>query len=198
MQDAKENAGLDGQPAGVSAVAPRLVPIATAFYSVLLLAAVVWRRLADGQLPLRADGGDLWPCWARIGAGAGCGLVLVAVSRAWTARSPAARKLSEELAGVVRGLSAGRVLLLAAVSGVAEEAFFRGALQPSVGWLAASVLFGLAHFHPRRALRVWAPAALLAGLAFGALFEASGDVVAPALAHAVVNALNLHWLARRR
>ena len=195
MQDAKETAGLGRQPAGVSRVARRLVPIATAFYALLLLAAVGWRWLADGQLPLRAGGAELWPAWVRVGSGLGLGLALVAGSRAWTARSASARKLSEELASLVRGLSTGRVLLLAAISGVAEEAFFRGALQPRVGWLAASLLFGLAHFHPRRELRVWAPAAALAGLGFGALFEASGDLVAPALAHAVVNGLNLHWLA---
>ncbi|HEU4431246.1 MAG TPA: CPBP family intramembrane glutamic endopeptidase [Myxococcota bacterium] len=177
-------------------MAARLVWVATAFYALVLAAALGWRWLADGELPVRANGPALWPVWARVGSGLGLGLALVAASRAWTAHSASARKLSDELAGLVRGLSTARVLLLAAVSGVAEEAFFRGALQPRVGWLAASVLFGLAHFHPRRELRVWAPAAAIAGLGFGALFEASGDLVAPALAHAVVNALNLHWLAR--
>jgi len=196
MQDAKETAGLECQPAGVSPLARRLVPIALALYALLLLAAVGWRWLADGQLPVRAGSGEPWPIWARVISGVGCGLALVAASRAWSARSEAGRRLSEELAGLVRGLSTARVLLLAAISGIAEEAFFRGALQPSVGWLAASLLFGLAHFHPRRELRAWSLAAVVAGLGFGALFAASGDLVAPALAHAVVNALNLRWLAR--
>jgi membrane protease YdiL (CAAX protease family) len=129
-------------------------------------------------------------------AGLGTGAALVVASRVWTARSAAGRALAAELGALVAGLTTRQALWLAALSGLAEEAFFRGALQPRVGWLAASLAFGLAHFHPRRELRVWSLSAALAGLAFGALFQASGDLLAPALAHATVNALNLRWLAR--
>ena len=114
----------------------------------------------------------------------------------WTARTATGSRLAAELGAIVAGLTSGQALGLAAISGLAEEAFFRGALQPRVGWLAASLLFGLAHFHPRRELRAWSLSAALAGLGFGALFAASGDLVAPALAHALLNGLNLRWLAR--
>jgi len=203
MEDAKETAGLRAESAPEPPVR-RWVPIAIAFYTALLVVAIGWRWLADAELPWRAPGDlgwsagapEAWPIWARIGSGLGLGFALIAASRVWTERSEAGRALADQLASLVHGLSTERVLLLAAVSGLAEEAFFRGALQPRVGWLAASLLFGLAHFHPRRALRVWSASAAFAGLAFGALFEASGDLVAPALAHAVVNAVNLRWLAR--
>jgi membrane protease YdiL (CAAX protease family) len=198
MEDAKETAGLRDESKVAPALAQRLVAIAALLYAALLIAAIGWRWLADGELPWRAPAAAPWQTWQRVAAGFAFGIALVAVSRVWTERSRAGRELAAELASLVRGLSVGQALLLAAISGLAEEAFFRGALQPRVGWLLASLLFGLAHFHPRRELRVWSASAVVAGLGFGALFEASGDLLAPALAHAVVNAVNLRWLALQR
>ncbi|MCS5634940.1 MAG: CPBP family intramembrane metalloprotease, partial [Myxococcota bacterium] len=88
-------------------------------------------------------------------------------------------------------------VLLAFASGIAEEMFFRGALQPRVGLVAASVLFALLHFLPRRALWPWTVFALAAGLLFGGLFQWTGNLIAPVTAHIVVNAVNLPVLERR-
>jgi membrane protease YdiL (CAAX protease family) len=170
-----------------------------AFYGVLLGAAWLWREAVDGVPPLRAPGaaeGALggWPGQLALGLAAGTGLAFA--SRAWTARSAAGARLAAELARLVGPVGAGRALLLALVSGVAEEAFFRGALQPRVGLVAASLLFGLAHWGPTPALRPWALYAALAGLGFGALFAWTGTLVAPAAAHVATNALNLRWLGR--
>ena len=177
---------------------PFPVGIAVGFYAALALAAVAWRGLADGVLPLsppgRSPGGGL-DLFLDAAIGLGTGLLLVAASRAWTRRSRAGERLARALADALGPLSPAGVGALALASGVAEEAFFRGALQPRVGWLAASLLFGLAHLAPRRELWTWSLFAVLAGGLFGALFEATGSLVAPALGHVVVNALNLHWLA---
>jgi membrane protease YdiL (CAAX protease family) len=43
---------------------------------------------------------------------------------------------------------------------------------------------------------VWALWAGLAGLVLGGLFELTGDLLAPALAHVLVNGMNLGWMAR--
>jgi membrane protease YdiL (CAAX protease family) len=199
MGDAKDSADL-GSPRTSAPPSPeRFVRIALGFYAALFAAACAWRFGVDGIAPWRASAAVVpWPLSARIAAGLALGAALIAASRLWTARSTAGRRLADELAAVVAGLTARQALLLAAASGLAEEAFFRGALQPRVGWLPASLLFGLAHFHPRRDLRAWSASAVVAGLAFGQLFEHSGDLLAPALAHAVVNAVNLHWLANPR
>lgn len=197
MADAKETAGLHGQPAGVMRASRRLLEIGTLFYFCLLAIAIGWRWIADAALPWRApEALGAWPLSRRVFTGLATGAGLIAVSRLWTAHSRAGRELAAELASAVAGLTLRQALWLAALSGLAEEAFFRGALQPRVGWLVASLLFGLAHFHPRRELRVWSLSAGLAGLGFGALFQASGDLLAPALAHATLNAVNLRWLAR--
>lgn len=197
MAAAKETAGLGPRAAGRPPPAPRLVLLALGFYGALFVTALCWRLLVDGVTPWRATGAShAWPLAGRIASGLAFGAALVAASRVWTARTATGSRLAAELGAIVAGLTRGQALGLAAISGLAEEAFFRGALQPRVGWLAASLLFGLAHFHPRRELRVWSLSAALAGLGFGALFAASGDLVAPALAHALLNGLNLRWLAR--
>lgn len=197
MADAKETAGLQPPGAVREPVRPRLVSLALGFYCALFTAAAAWRLLLDGEWPWRAQPGPpAWPLAARVAAGLAYGLGLIAASRIWTARSDAGRRLAQELSAIVGNLTTAQALLLAALSGLAEEAFFRGALQPRVGWLAASLLFGLAHLHPRRELRVWSLSAALAGLGFGALFSASGDLLAPVLAHGLLNAVNLRWLAQ--
>ena len=105
--------------------------------------------------------------------------------------------LARDLAAAIGPLGIPNALLLAFASGLAEEMFFRGALQPRVGLVAASVLFACMHFVPRRTLLPWTIFALGAGLLFGALFTWTGNLLAPVTAHIVVNAVNLPLLERR-
>jgi hypothetical protein len=88
-------------------------------------------------------------------------------------------------------------VLLACASGLAEEMFFRGALQPRVGFVMASLLFGLIHFVPRREFYPWTVFAVIVGFVFGWLFIATGNLVAPIVAHTVVNGINLPLLVRQ-
>jgi len=161
--------------------------------------AAVWRLLSDGQTPFLAahgaapDGSQLFG-HALLGLLAGGGLI--GVSRLWTRYSRVGRVLAQHLASVLGPQTGMSVVVLALASGLGEEVFFRGALQPRVGLLPASLLFGLAHLAPRRDLALWAGFALLAGLILGALFEYTGNLLAPAIAHVLVNAVNLRWLSR--
>lgn len=50
-----------------------------------------------------------------------------------------------ELVRWIVGLPAGWKIALACTAGLVEESFFRGLLQPQLGWLLSSVLFALAH-----------------------------------------------------
>jgi hypothetical protein len=93
-------------------------------------------------------------------------------------------------------LSVPDALLLASASGLAEELFFRGALQPVVGWVGASVLFGALHFVPRREFLPWTAFAIGAGLVFGWLVEWTGHLTAAVVAHTLVNGVNLPRLVR--
>lgn len=152
MDDAKETAALEARGAGAALPPGRLVRVAVAFYGALFAAAVAWRWLKDGSWPWRfGEAAPSWPLPLRIAAGLALGAALIVASRRWTNRSVAGRRLARELEALVAGVSTAQALLLAALSGIAEEAFFRGALQPRVGWLAASLLFGLAHGRSLRA-----------------------------------------------
>ncbi len=169
------------------------------FYGALGGIAWIWRWAVDGVgpwAPGSPSSGAGIGLFAGLLIGLGVGLLLVVLSRWWTRRTAAGATLAEALAALVRGLPLGAVALLALASGVGEEMLFRGALQPQVGVVAATLLFGAAHYLPRPGLRIWAVFALLAGALFGLLFEWTGSLAAPAAAHVTVNALNLHHLAR--
>jgi membrane protease YdiL (CAAX protease family) len=177
-----------------------LVPLAVAFYAVMALVAVAWRLLMDGQGPFFAAperggaAGGLLLRHAFLGLLAGGGLIVA--SRLWIRHTRMGRVLARRLAEILGPLSGGQVAVLALASGLGEEAFFRGALQPRVGLVLASLLFGLAHLVPRRELVPWAGFAALAGGLLGALFDYTGNLLAPAVAHVLINGVNLRWLSR--
>jgi len=122
---------------------------------------------------------------------------VIALSYEFTRRTQWGETLARLLAALIGPLRTSQCLLLALVSGVAEEVFFRGVLQPRIGLVAASVLFGLAHFAPSRELLPWTLFSLAAGFLLGVLFDATGNLIAPVLTHVLVNAVNLQLLIKR-
>jgi membrane protease YdiL (CAAX protease family) len=173
----------------------RVLRWAIVFYGALAGAALAWNGwTGHPQLFRDADAAAAGVRWGRdVAAGLASAAAAIAVSRALTTRTRWGAALARELADALGPLSLRECAALALLSGYAEEAFFRGALQPRVGWIAASLVFGLAHFAPRRALLPWTGFALAAGFGLGALYEWTGNLAAPVVAHAVVNAVNL-WL----
>jgi membrane protease YdiL (CAAX protease family) len=174
----------------------RLIPFATLFYVVLALSAFGWNAWAGTpwafQDAAAQDRGVRWGRDAAVGLGAAAGTI--ALSFALTHLTTWGAKLARELARVIGRLGWGGALWLGLVSGFAEEAFFRGALQPRVGWLAASLIFGLVHLPPSRALLPWTGFAVVAGGMLGGLYLLTGNLLAPFLAHAGINAVNLRLL----
>ncbi len=128
---------------------------------------------------------------ASAGLGLAAGLLLVVTSRAAVARFSWARLLSNELRPFARGLSSAQIAAIASLSSIGEELLFRGLLQPWLGLLPASVLFGALHQVGGPARIVWMTWATAVGLLLGAIFSATGSLLGPIVAHAVVNALNL-------
>jgi len=178
---------------------PSLVWLAVAFYGVLFALALVWAGLAGRSLvyadPAAAARG-IAPL-RDLAAGIATGLAVIGLSAELTRRTAWGEALARALAAVLGRLRLSECIALALLSGVAEEAFFRGALQPQVGLLAASALFALAHLAPRRELWPWTLCSFAAGLALGGLFAWTGNLLAPVAAHALVNAVNLRVLAVR-
>jgi hypothetical protein len=140
---------------------------------------------------------DLAPLEA-LGASSGLGVVLallvVAGTRVSVARFSWAQRLHIELRPIAHGLSLAQIALVAGFSSLGEELLFRGLLQPWLGLLPTSVIFGICHQIPGQSRWVWVCWATFVGMAFGAIFALTGSLVGALLAHAIINAMNLTFL----
>jgi len=173
-----------------------LVRAGVAFYGVLFGLAWLWCVAIRHRSLVVAPGGSIR--WMRdVAAGAIAAGVVIALSAALTERTSIGRSLARALGETLGPLALRDCLVLAVVSGLGEEAVFRAALQPEVGLAVASVIFAAAHFVPRRGLWPWSVFALGAGFLLGALYDATGNLVAPVVAHAGINAVNLRRLSQR-
>mgnify|MGYP003378125636 CR=1 FL=1 len=170
--------------------------IAWIFYLALAIAGLLWIGTQRGRLGIElfVDPGS-W--WIDLGAGVAIGAALLALWWALRRFFAAARSLEDELAALLAPLSVAEAVSLALISAVAEELFFRGALQGAIGFLPAAVLFALMHAGPGKGFRIWTLFALAGGLSLGALVSLRGPLGGAIVAHLMVNAVNLVRLARR-
>jgi membrane protease YdiL (CAAX protease family) len=174
-----------------------VLPAAAIFYLALAVVGVVWigwRRGSIGlDLFLSPDAAAL-----DLGIGLAAGLALAA---AWdlTRRLVAeASRVEERLADILGPLERSEAVALALLSAIAEEFFFRGAVQGSWGYLPAAALFTLLHLGPGREYRLWTLFAGVAGLALGGLVAWRGSLASAIVAHALVNAVGLVRLSGGR
>lgn len=127
-----------------------------------------------------------------------CGIATAAVvvlsTRFVVGRFAWAQRLHSELRPVAQDLSVGQIFLLAGLSSLGEEILFRGLMTPTLGVLVSSLLFGFLHQVRGPSRWVWITWATAVGLVLGTIFAATGSLVGPLLAHAVVNAVNLGYL----
>jgi membrane protease YdiL (CAAX protease family) len=176
------------------------VRTALIFYGAMGCVALVWRMAASSESIFASSGGvavGASSVWTAAGAGLIVGLASVAISELLTRGTELGERLADTLGESLAGISLGDAILLAVASGMAEEMLFRGALQPAVGLVWASLIFGACHFLPRREIAIWSLYAVAMGFAFGWLFDWTGHLLAPIVAHTVVNGINLPRLARR-
>jgi uncharacterized protein len=186
---------MDQQPPDEIAPQKMTSPMVLSFYAAVLFVAVVWAGLSEAGVE------SLWrlpveralPGWL---AGVLVGLTLVLVTAIAEPLMPSLRSLSAEIAGLVAPITAGRVVVFALSSGIAEEALFRGPVQNTLGYVVASVLFALLHGGVSARYIAWSTFALVAGLSFGLLADQYASIWPSVIAHVVVNAINLARLAR--
>jgi membrane protease YdiL (CAAX protease family) len=175
-------------------VEPRFVRFAALFYGSLTVAAALWSGLRGLDLRLIGNSAATSALLGVLTAVATVSLGLLAYRLL-----PVLREIAEELAPrLVDGASYGGLALVAVFSGVGEETFFRGVIQQEFGLVIASLVFGLIHVGPDRRYLVWTAWAVLAGFLFGALYEATGGLLAPVLAHSGHNAATLLLWKRSR
>lgn len=101
-----------------------------------------------------------------------------------------------------RGPGAGiAVIAVSALAGLGEELLFRGVVQAGLAavtgpWVAVglgAVVFGLAHY----LTRAYFVLATCMGLYLGALYQLSGNLLLPVLAHGLYDALAIAYLLQR-
>ncbi len=105
-----------------------------------------------------------------------------------------ARSFYSRMAELLGPVSRPWVIIAAASSGFAEELLFRGALLPVTGLWLQAFFFGLVHVGPDRSMRFWPFYAAVMGVFFGVLYQQSGSLLAPVLAHFTVNYFGLSRL----
>ncbi|MCB9627243.1 MAG: CPBP family intramembrane metalloprotease [Sandaracinaceae bacterium] len=175
---------------------------AVVVYSLLAAVALAWTLLRR-QSPLSLSADAAWlsgalplPTRVAVSAVLGLALGLVAVrgTKELVRRTRWAERLHIELRARVGPLTGARIAFFALMSGVSEELFFRGALQPLVGIWLTSLVFGAVHIGPTRAFVPWTLWAAVMGLLFGTVYQATGSLAGPVLAHVLINYENLHYL----
>jgi uncharacterized protein len=168
-------------------VGPRFVRFAGIFYAALVVVSALWSALRGRELHFLGDS-----VAASLLLGALTAAVTISLGLLAYRLLPVLRELAEELAPrLVDRAHRSSLVLVAIFSGVGEETFFRGTLQPEFGLVVASLVFGLVHVGPDRRYLVWTAWAILAGFMFGALYEITGGLLAPILAHCAHNAVTL-------
>lgn len=167
----------------------RPLALAGVFYVLgMLVPAVVLRALwFDGWFYV----GDLgMPSSAPVLV-AGGGTLGLLVATPWLMRFEWTRRVAETITRVFGPFTLARAAWLGGLSGFCEELLFRGALQPMLGLLPASILFALVH-----PVAGWWAFALVVGIALGALYSWDGNLWPCVLAHALLNMVNLYRLSR--
>lgn len=162
---------------------------------VAIVIAVVWRDGWPFDFPspwLKLDKGASHTYSAMLGLGVGS--LVVMLTRPMVARLGWARALHQELRPIARGISTTGIVVLALLSALGEELLFRGLLHPWLGLVPQALVFGLVHQLPGKSRWVWVAWATMMGLVLGCIFELTGSLLGPIVAHAVINGFNLQYL----
>ena len=128
------------------------------------------------------------PAWPAAAA-------LAVVNHGLLCRAPALRPVRairrvyrDLLKPAFAGIGAREVVVISLAAGIGEELLFRGVLQPEIGLIPASLVFGVLHTGGRGTFAFGCWVALM-GAALGWLAAATGGLLAPIVAHALYDAV---------
>jgi hypothetical protein len=169
----------------------RISPLfALFFYGFLALAAALWLYAKAGPAAFRALVTPRNPL-LDVGLGLGAGALIAAGCASFASWWGAARDLEKEFGWILGEQRKWECAVLAVVSGVAEEFFFRGAVWATVSPWIGTAIFAVLHWPVSRAFRLWPFLALAAGAVLAMERQVTGGLIAPIITHVTVNAVNL-------
>jgi hypothetical protein len=137
---------------------------------------------------------NMW-VWSPL-IGLAVAVAVVLASRLAVTRFEWARMLHRWFRSILGPLSHREILVIALASAVGEELLFRGALQPWLGLWPAAATFALVHIGPGFRYWPWTAVALGLGVGLGYMYQRTGDLSGPIVAHFVINYLNLGFIRR--
>ena len=157
-------------------------------YLMMLVGAVAWLWLSD-RLPALSESAlgryGIWPA-AAVGLGGGLlGTALLGVA----GRLNSVRRCGERVVSLLGPLGESQILALSLLSAVAEEMFFRLAVQEAFGMPVAVALYVLLNTGP--GFWAWSWIALAAAILFSGLVQLGFGLLAATAAHAIINYLSL-------
>lgn len=167
--------------------------VALWFYGPAAVLSIIWAHSQniDYFQPIRK--GD----WHFLWQGPLAGLVVVLITWLLSLWTTFQRDLERYLAGALGRPGWADTFVIATLSALGEELFFRGLVQYYWGWIPAALLFGLLHFPSRRRLLPWTVFALSIGAGFGYWMHLTGDLLSPIIAHFTINFINIARLGRQ-
>ena len=179
----------------------RITTLAFVVYGPLTVGALAWAWLGGGRFAWTLETPWLSAPYSErfalsLGLGLMLALVVVAMTPLLVERTQWARALHVELEAIISPLSSAEITTLALASGFAEELFFRGAMQPVLGLLITAVIFGAVHVGPKPVFFAWTTWAFVMGLLLGMIFELTGVLWGPVLAHVWINQRNMSFIRR--
>ncbi len=164
------------------------LPVAGCLYLLMMAGGYWWLWLRDRQDAIAEAAIGAHGIWMSAGAGLLAGLVGTG-GLALASRLPRFGGAERKLAEVLGPLSDRQMLGISLVAAVAEEFFFRLAVQDAMGWPAAVAFYVVLNTGP--GLWVWMPIALVSGLLFSGLVALGFGLLSATVAHAVINYLSL-------
>jgi hypothetical protein len=179
------------------AISPRAIrAFAVIFYALLGAAGLLWTRQRTGAwLPASVTGGD---AVASLLYGICLAALVITATGPMIRWLPWMRWLSLEMRRLLGPIDLRTALVVAVASGIGEEVFFRGALLPVAGLTVSSLIFAAVHTGPDRRYLAWTAFSLAIGFALGGITVATGSLVGAAVAHILINAVNLRRIGRLR
>ena len=183
------------RPAPISPQPGELFRLASWVYLVMAVGGLLWIGWQRKAIPLSLFVPTAAP-WVDVAAGAGAAGLLLGGWLLALRLVPLAGALEERLRQSLGPLPGHEAAGLAVLSGLGEEVFFRGAMQPAWGYLVTTLLFGALHSGRGREMLLWTGSSLLAGAVLGGLMAWRGTLLAPVLCHVLFNAVQLRRILR--
>ncbi|MEW5822621.1 MAG: CPBP family intramembrane glutamic endopeptidase [Cyanobacteriota bacterium] len=105
------------------------------------------------------------------------------------------REAYDEVCHIVANAQPLSAILIAILSGLAEEILFRGVIQQITGILIASILFGVLHIYNKKTI-FYGLYAIFIGYYLGLIYIYTQSLWAPILVHMINNAIAIPFMKR--